>query len=37
MAEYLEISNAEYRKKEGLSSSDIKKMMKSMNKLMQQI
>lgn len=29
MAEYLEISNAEYRKKEGLSSSDIKKMMKS--------
>lgn len=29
MAEFLEISNAEYRKKEGLSSSDIKKMMKS--------
>ena len=29
MAEYLEISNAEYRKKEGLSSSDIKRMMKS--------
>jgi len=29
MAEYLEISNAEYRKMEGLSSSDIKKMMKS--------
>lgn len=30
MAEYLEISNAEYRKMEGLSSSDIKRMMKSM-------
>ena len=29
MAEYLEISNAEYRKKEGLASSDIKRMMKS--------
>lgn len=30
MAEYLEMSNAEYRAKEGLSSSDIKKMMKAM-------
>lgn len=29
MAVYEEISNAEYRKKEGLSSSDIKRMMKS--------
>ena len=29
-AKFLEISNAEYRKKEGLSSSDIKRMMKSM-------
>ena len=30
MAVFEEISNAEYRKKEGLSSSDIKRMMKSM-------
>lgn len=30
MAKFLEISNAEYRKKEGLASSDIKRMMKSM-------